>query len=726
MKKDFNYNIAFIRTIFCIAILLYHLNILKGGYLAVCSFFVLTGYFSCKSLGSSKSIINYYLKRIKKIYIPLLIVVFSTISLLVILKHNIFNFKPEITSIIFGYNNYYQLSVNADYFAKHISTPFMHLWYIGILLQLELVFPFIYLILKKLAKNINIYISLLIVSFFAIISTVYFYKSSLSGNIMNTYYDTIIRSFSFIYGVLLYYIHISLKKVLIFIKNSKFNIFIFTMYLLILLYMFIFIDSKSKYFAISMILTSFITMRLIEYSILLHKKNKEINSRLITFISNISYEIYLIQYPVIYLFLSIKINYVLKIISIILITIILSAIIHFILNISSKKRLKIIRLIVFISILLTTFCGIYNYIIMKDYTDEINNLKKDMETNEKIMKQKQKEYLEKSKQEKKDLEEYINSLELDEEKLHEYVKNLKVVGIGDSVMVDPVSVLYNEFPNGYFDALVSRSTCAGADVLNDIKNKGITWDVLVFNLGTNGYPNDKCKDKLMQYVNDDIPVFWLNTTHPDYDNNNEELEKYAAKHENIHVLDWDSYIKNHPEYLYSDYTHLKPNGVKPYVEFIKEAIYNYYLEEYNNKKQSSIDEYKKKQPLKYNFFGNELLINIYNELSSEYSNSEFIANNNMNYNELLNILKEDSNLNSKLIFIFDDNSKITENNYLEIAKIYEEKEIYIVTFEPLNIDNQNVKIIEIKLGKEDLLKDNIHLSDKGNKKLFTKIKEILK
>ena len=55
-----------IRVIACIAVLLYHLNILKGGFLAVCTFFVLTGYLSCKSAFSKEkfSLPKYYLNRL--------------------------------------------------------------------------------------------------------------------------------------------------------------------------------------------------------------------------------------------------------------------------------------------------------------------------------------------------------------------------------------------------------------------------------------------------------------------------------------------------------------------------------------------------------------------------------------------------------------------------------------------------------------------------------------
>ena len=41
-KKAYYYKIDFIRCLSCIAVLLYHLNVLKGGYLAVCTFFVLS------------------------------------------------------------------------------------------------------------------------------------------------------------------------------------------------------------------------------------------------------------------------------------------------------------------------------------------------------------------------------------------------------------------------------------------------------------------------------------------------------------------------------------------------------------------------------------------------------------------------------------------------------------------------------------------------------------
>lgn len=726
-KKDFNLNISFIRAIFCIAVLLYHLNLLKGGYLAVCSFFVLTGYFTCRSLDNSKSLGKYYLNRLKKIYIPLLIVTFTTVSLITILKSNLFNIKPEITSIIFGYNNYYQIGANADYFAKHINSPFMHLWYIGILLQIELIFPIIFTIFKKIGKKIHKIVPCVILFLLFIDGCVYFYHSALNKEIMFTYYDTITRLFSFLLGVFISSVHLNFDKILIPLKRKGLSLFMFFFYIIGLILMFILIDASSKYFAISMILTTIITGRLIEYSIALKLYNLQIKSKLMNLISNISYEIYLVQYPVIFFMDSVKIPSYLKIIIIIIITLIISGLIHFACNFK-KNKLKILKVIILIPIILITLYGAFKYIIMEDYTKEMDVLKDKLNENEDLMKKKQEEYLKNQQEEEEKWQEYLNSLEVNEEELKEYVTNLKIVGIGDSILLDAIDTLYKQFPNGYFDGKISRTTCAGADVLADIKNKGITWDVLVFSLGTNGYPSDKCKDRLMELAGDS-KVFWLNATRPDYDTNNAELERYAKGHDNIYILDWESVIKEHSEYLYNDYIHLRPQGFKPYAEFIRDGIFDVYLKEYNAEKDKKISEAEESKKNKISFYGNELLINVFDMLESEFETAKFEAKEGLDYNALIKILeeeKENNTLNQKLVFAFDKQNNLTKEEYKKIIKLCEDRDIYIITLDDIDIIEDNVKIIKINLDKEDIMSDKIHITKSGNKKIVEKIVTELK
>ena len=81
-KKIFYKDINFIRIVSCLAILLYHLGILKGGYLAVCTFFVMSGFLSSISAFKKEkfSLKSYYLNRLKKIYIPFVIVATSQLA----------------------------------------------------------------------------------------------------------------------------------------------------------------------------------------------------------------------------------------------------------------------------------------------------------------------------------------------------------------------------------------------------------------------------------------------------------------------------------------------------------------------------------------------------------------------------------------------------------------------------------------------------------------------
>ena len=66
MKKNYYKQLNIIRLVSCIAILLYHLGVLKGGFLAVCTFFVISGYLSTIKLIKKEKISfkNFYLNKL--------------------------------------------------------------------------------------------------------------------------------------------------------------------------------------------------------------------------------------------------------------------------------------------------------------------------------------------------------------------------------------------------------------------------------------------------------------------------------------------------------------------------------------------------------------------------------------------------------------------------------------------------------------------------------------
>jgi peptidoglycan/LPS O-acetylase OafA/YrhL len=495
VKKDYFKRIDYIRIIACIAILLYHLNILKGGYLAVCTFFVLTGYLAVISaVGKEKfSLKEYYFNKFKKIYLPLLVVVFSSVAVISLLSFiNWLNLKPETTSVLLGYNNYWQLNANLDYFVRHISSPFMHLWYIAILLQFELVFPIVYLIFKKVKEKIGKIIPCLFFLLLGLLSYLLFFITINDGSIMQAYYGTFTRAYSLLFGVFLGFVH-AYYSPLIF-KNKSINRVLYCFYHLLLVLMYIFVDVDFCSFNLSMIIATVISMRLIDYSTI---KSNNINlfDKIIKSLSNVSYEVYLVQYPIIFVLQSIKMNSILRTISVISLTIIISYIIKYAVTFK-KSKLFVLKILVSIAVFSLSIFGVYKYIVTEDHTKEMKRLEEKLNENSKLIEQQKQEYLEKKKNEEDEWQKELNDLSLGEEELKEKVKNMSVVGIGDSIMELAVRDLYKQFPNGYFDAKTNRTEHELNGILRDLRNKDMLPDVIVLNIGTNGGWSKKIKDEM--------------------------------------------------------------------------------------------------------------------------------------------------------------------------------------------------------------------------------------
>ena len=113
----------------------------------------------------------------------------------------------------------------------------MHLWYISILMQFELVFPIIFVLLKKISKSIGKHISTIVVFILLVVSTIIFYYMSKTQDIMLVYYNTFARSFSIIAGVFLALVHhkYNIKLAYIFRKigNIMFNLYAIILILLV-------------------------------------------------------------------------------------------------------------------------------------------------------------------------------------------------------------------------------------------------------------------------------------------------------------------------------------------------------------------------------------------------------------------------------------------------------------------------------------------------------------
>lgn len=735
-KEKYYNNIDLLRLLSCIAILLYHLNILKGGYLAVCTFFVLTSYLSCISAFKKEklSLKDYYLKRLTKLYLPLVIVTFASIAVISLFPNiTWFNLKPETTSVLLGYNNFWQLNANLDYFARHINSPFMHLWYIAILIQFDLVFPLIFIPLRKLGDKTKKIVPCIIAAILTLTATIYFYIMSTTQSMMITYYDTFTRVFSLLFGLTLGFIHTYYKSLIPTIKQKPYKSIVLTIYILLLLIQFIIIDSKSPYFALSMILVTIITGRIIAYATISSKEKLNVKDKVIKSLSDISYEVYLVQYPIIFIFQYLTITSNLKLPLTIILTILISYLLHFALTKSKKsKLLKYLLLIIFFSI---SCYGAWKYYLAEDHTAEMNRLKEQLAENEKMIEESKEKYAQTLKQEQENWAQQLANLENGQNNLNDVVTNVPIVGVGDSVMLGAVSNLQSQFPNGYFDAKVSRTAWKVAPILKDLAAKNMLGNPIVLNLGANGDCSKYCKDEIMA-VASGRQVYWLNTTNNPTANAN--LFALAENYPNLHVIDWANISKGHSEYFYADGIHLTPSGRGVYTKVIYDAIYQEYLKEYQAKKESIINEHEQKQKNKISFYGNTLLLNSFDYLEKDFASANFIINKDYTYKSLNKELKasiENNKLTHKIVLAFDNTTNIKTTDYEQLVELCKDNELYIVatntTVANLTKKNySNLTIIdftkELKKHPDYFMADGKHLSDKGNKALSKFLKKQIK
>ena len=430
-----------------------------------------------------------------------------------------------------------------------------------------------------------------------------------------------------------------------------------------------------------MIITTLISFKLIDYGTIVIKNNLSIFNKIIKYAAQISYEIYLFQYPLIFLFQYINIDSFLKIPIIIILTIILSYILNFSINFNKDKKLNIPKYIMSIIISCVSLYGIYQYVLAQDHTLEMKTLEEQLVQNEKEILEKQKEYESKLQQEENDWNLILENLENGESELNDVVSNLQIVGIGDSVMLGATPNLYKEFPNSYFDAEISRSAWVVNTIVQNLKNKNMLGEIVIFNLGANGDCSEACKIKIIENC-EDREVFWLTVTNDDSVHVNDKLLNLASKYDNLHIIDWNSISKGHTEYFVADGIHLTESGRKAYTTAIYDSIYELYLEKYNNKKDEIINEHDEQIKSKISFYGNDILLNAFDYLQTDFGDSKFVINKDFNYETLKEEIEksiQDNTLTYKIVFAFDNTTNLSLAEYEELIKLCLDHEIYIIS-----------------------------------------------
>jgi hypothetical protein len=137
-----------------------------------------------------------------------------------------------------------------------------------------------------------------------------------------------------------------------------------------------------------------------------------------------------------------------------------------------------------------------------------------------------------------------------------------VYAVGDSVLIDAQVPLQACTPNLQVNALVSRQWSDGETILRQVMAGTPPPAVVVVALGTNGPITDADFDAMMSILKEAPRVVFV-TVHVDrpwQDPVNAVLERGVPRYPSAVLADWQGLASQHPEWFYSDGTHLPIGG----------------------------------------------------------------------------------------------------------------------------------------------------------------------
>lgn len=342
-----------LRTLALIGVLLFHTFPARfpGGYFGVIIFFVISGFLAAYTAvyqlkkNGSFPILSYYRKRLIRLYPGIIIVVFCSVAVLARIDPNkLANTQSEVLSILLGYNNFWQMKTKADYFANlSQNSPFTHLWYIAILIQFELIWPWLVNFYRIIRRKYNREIALLMILIMTLLSCLVMpLRILISGKVDTSvlYYDTSCRSFSIMTGVFLGFLYGE--------NNGRLRVFSrplpacvsVTLFAAVTwgIYLKVSGDDTGVYKWGMLVYTFAVCLILLVVQNRKNHAGRYLDLRICGWISRYSYEIYLWQYPVLFLSQLLGFTTMAGYIGQILVILILSVWLHDFPSLFQKKR----------------------------------------------------------------------------------------------------------------------------------------------------------------------------------------------------------------------------------------------------------------------------------------------------------------------------------------------------------------------------------------------------
>lgn len=604
-----------IRTLAVIGVILYHLlpTQMRGGYLGVPVFFVVSGYLITDLLrqewdqNGRIAVKDFYVRRMKRLYPGMVVMLLLSAAYITLFQRNLLNnLRGVVVSSLLYVNNWWQINHGLSYFDRFGNeSPFTHLWSLAVEGQNYLIWPLLFILLMKLVKNRGTIFKIVIgCSLLSALLLAIWYSPGADPT--RVYYGTDTRLFSIWMGSALAFIWPSthLKKEIPKKAKRVLNLAGGLSFIGLVITFFVLDDHLSFVYYGGMLLVSLLCTILV--AVTAHpgaSLNRWLTNPLFSYIGKRSYGIYLYQFPVM-IFYEAKIGNVGEnvllhtLIEIVLILLISELSYRFIENplrkfhykdtfrtvrnwfskpvISRQKPLLLPGLLVSLVALYGIATAPVNYVDAQQ-----QQLKENIAANKKAAEQTQKnangsdtestgENSSKATEAEQSVMEKYGLTEAQVKKAEE----LEITAFGDSVMLDATADLQEIFPKAVVDGDVGRQLYESPELIKALKEKDLLRDTVLIGLGTNGSFTETQFDNLMKEIGD-RKVYWINVRVPTQRWQNEVnsmLEKMAAKYDNMTLIDWYDLSNEHEEWFYEDRVHPNPDGMLQYCTLVSQAI----------------------------------------------------------------------------------------------------------------------------------------------------------
>jgi hypothetical protein len=147
---------------------------------------------------------------------------------------------------------------------------------------------------------------------------------------------------------------------------------------------------------------------------------------------------------------------------------------------------------------------------------------------------------------------------------------VRVTGLGDSVLLEAKAELERRLPDASIDAEVARQFKPLLALATSLRDAGQLGPTVILQLGNNGPVTGDQFDEIMDVLRGAQRVVVINVKvpRPWEAPNNEVIAAGVKRWPNAVLMDWHKQGAAHPELFGDDGTHMGPTGVRVFVEIV--------------------------------------------------------------------------------------------------------------------------------------------------------------